>query len=108
MISNFYLSVAARTLVRADPSLRYTSMLLGRQPTNKQTATTATTTTITLPITPPATATTTTTAAAAAAASATITTTAFTTATSTTHSENCFGNQIALTIQCDLLFMTDY
>ena len=27
---NFYLSVAARTIVKADPSLRYTSMLLGR------------------------------------------------------------------------------
>ena len=30
LICNFYLSVAARKLVRADPSLRYTSMLLGR------------------------------------------------------------------------------
>ena len=30
LICNFYLSVAARTLVWADPSLRYTSMLLGR------------------------------------------------------------------------------
>ena len=29
--ANFYLSVAARKIVRADPSLRYTSMLLGRQ-----------------------------------------------------------------------------
>ena len=29
-ICNFYLSVAARKLVRADPSLRYTCMLLGR------------------------------------------------------------------------------
>ena len=29
-ISNLYLSVAARKLVRADPSLRYTRMLLGR------------------------------------------------------------------------------
>ena len=36
-ICNFYLSVAARKLVWADPSLRYTSMLLGRlsKPTNK-------------------------------------------------------------------------
>ena len=29
-ICNFYLSVAARKIVWADPSLRYTSMLLGR------------------------------------------------------------------------------
>ena len=29
-IGNFYLSVAARKIVCADPSLRYTSMLLGR------------------------------------------------------------------------------
>ena len=29
-ICNFYLSVAARTIVWADPSLRYTHMLLGR------------------------------------------------------------------------------
>ena len=29
-ICNFYLSVAARKIVYADPSLRYTSMLLGR------------------------------------------------------------------------------
>ena len=29
LICNFYLSVAARTIVCADPSLRYTSMLLG-------------------------------------------------------------------------------
>ena len=29
-ICNYYLSVAARTIVWADPSLRYTSMLLGR------------------------------------------------------------------------------
>ena len=36
MICNFYLSVAARKIVCADPSLRYTSMLLGRkQPTNR-------------------------------------------------------------------------
>ena len=37
MVCNFSLSVAARTLVRADPSLRYTSILLGREATNKQT-----------------------------------------------------------------------
>ena len=30
LICSFYLSVAARKIVRADPSLRYTSMLLGR------------------------------------------------------------------------------
>ena len=30
LICNFYLSVAARKIVRADPSLRYTSKLLGR------------------------------------------------------------------------------
>ena len=30
LICNFYLSVAARKIVWADPSLRYTSMLLGR------------------------------------------------------------------------------
>ena len=30
LICNFYLSVAARTIVWADPSLRYTSLLLGR------------------------------------------------------------------------------
>ena len=30
-ICNLYLSVAARKLVRADPSLTYTSMLLGRK-----------------------------------------------------------------------------
>ena len=30
LICNFYLSVAARTVVWADPSLRYTSLLLGR------------------------------------------------------------------------------
>ena len=35
MICNFYLSVAARKIVRADPSLRYTSMLLGRLATSK-------------------------------------------------------------------------
>ena len=29
-ICNFYLSVAARKIVWADPSLRYTSLLLGR------------------------------------------------------------------------------
>ena len=30
LVCNFYLSVAARTIVWADPSLRYTRMLLGR------------------------------------------------------------------------------
>ena len=30
LICNFYLSVAARTIVSRDPSMRYTSMLLGR------------------------------------------------------------------------------
>ena len=30
LICNFYLSVAARKIVFADPSLRYTNMLLGR------------------------------------------------------------------------------
>ena len=30
LMCNFYLSVAARTIVWADPSLRYTSLLLGR------------------------------------------------------------------------------
>ena len=30
LIRNFYLSVAARKIIRADPSLRYTNMLLGR------------------------------------------------------------------------------
>ena len=30
LICNFYLSVAARKIVSADPSLRYTRMLLGR------------------------------------------------------------------------------
>ena len=30
LICNFYPSVAARKIVCADPSLRYTSMLLGR------------------------------------------------------------------------------
>ena len=30
LIRNFYLSVAARKIVWADPSLRYTRMLLGR------------------------------------------------------------------------------
>ena len=40
LICNFYHGVAAPTLVWADPSLRYTSMLLGhKQPTNKQTPT---------------------------------------------------------------------
>ena len=37
LICNFYLSVAARKIVWADPSLRYTSMLLGRYATNQQT-----------------------------------------------------------------------
>ena len=36
-ICNFYLSVAAHKIVWADPSLRYTSMLLGHCATNKQT-----------------------------------------------------------------------
>ena len=40
LICNLYLSVAARKIVRADPSPRYTSLLLGRQAskqaTNKQ------------------------------------------------------------------------
>ena len=36
-IWNFNLSVAARKIVWSDPSLRYTSMLLGRQATNQQT-----------------------------------------------------------------------
>ena len=36
LICNFYLSVAACKIVWAAPSLRYTSMLLGRQATNKQ------------------------------------------------------------------------
>ena len=39
-ICNFYLSVAARKLVWADPSLRYTSMLLGREATTNQQPTT--------------------------------------------------------------------
>ena len=30
LICNFYLSVAARKIIWADPSLRYTRMLLGR------------------------------------------------------------------------------
>ena len=37
LICNFYLSVAACKIVCADPSLRYTSMLLGREATNKKT-----------------------------------------------------------------------
>ena len=37
LISNFYLSVTARTVVWADPSLRYTSMLMGRLATNQPT-----------------------------------------------------------------------
>ena len=36
LICNFYLSVAARKIVRADPSLRHTPMLLGREAANKQ------------------------------------------------------------------------
>ena len=36
-ICNFFLSVAARKIVWADPSLRYTSMLLGCWATNQQT-----------------------------------------------------------------------
>ena len=36
-IYNFYLIVTARQIVRADLSLRYTSMLLGRQASNQQT-----------------------------------------------------------------------
>ena len=36
-ICSFYVSVAASEIVWADPSLRYTSMLVGRQATNKQT-----------------------------------------------------------------------
>ena len=37
LIYNFYLSVAACTIVWADLSLRYTSMLLGRLASNQQT-----------------------------------------------------------------------
>ena len=37
LICNFYLSVAARATVRTDPSLRYSSMLLGREAINNQT-----------------------------------------------------------------------
>ena len=37
LICNFYLSVAARKIVCADPSQRYTSLLLGRRATSKQT-----------------------------------------------------------------------
>ena len=37
LVCNFCLSVAAHTLVWADPSLRYTSMLLGHKAINKQT-----------------------------------------------------------------------
>ena len=36
LVCNFHLSVAARQIVWADPSLRYTCMLLGRQAANKQ------------------------------------------------------------------------
>ena len=37
LICNFYLSVAARQIVWADPSLRYTCVLLGRSATNQPT-----------------------------------------------------------------------
>ena len=37
LVCSFYLSVAALKIVRADPSLRYTGMLLGLSATNKQT-----------------------------------------------------------------------
>ena len=37
LMCNFYISVAAHTLVSADPSLRYTSILLGCKATNQQT-----------------------------------------------------------------------
>ena len=37
LVCNFYLGVAARKIVWADPSMRYTGMLLGRLATNKQT-----------------------------------------------------------------------
>ena len=37
MICSFYLSVEARTLVWADPSLRYTNMLLGRSASRQTT-----------------------------------------------------------------------
>ena len=40
LICNFCLSVAARKTVRADPSLRYTSLLLGRWATNQHKHTT--------------------------------------------------------------------
>ena len=36
LISNFHLHVAAHTIVWADPSLRYTSLLLGLEATNLQ------------------------------------------------------------------------
>ena len=36
LICNFYLSVVARKIVCADPYLRYSRMLLGREVTNKQ------------------------------------------------------------------------
>ena len=39
LICSFYLSVAARKIVCADPSLRYTGMLLGRKASNQQTTT---------------------------------------------------------------------
>ena len=44
LICSFYLSVAARKIVCADPSLRYTGMLLGRLAANKQTTPTLFTT----------------------------------------------------------------
>ena len=37
LICNFYLSVAAHTIVWADPSLRYTSMLLGHLASKQET-----------------------------------------------------------------------
>ena len=37
LICNFYLSVAARKIVWADQSLRYTNMLLGREASKQQT-----------------------------------------------------------------------
>ena len=36
LVCNFYLRVAARKTVRADPSLRYTNMFRGRKAANKQ------------------------------------------------------------------------
>ena len=37
LIGNFYLSMAARIIVRADPSFRYTSMLLRRKASKQAT-----------------------------------------------------------------------